>query len=487
MSRLHVTEPSAPAAAENPGQTSTLAGLRVLRRGPGDVALVEGPSGRMVLLADADDAAARQWAALFARTLGPPRLCDATALRLLAGPAATERQEAPEQSADGPAVRLLDSLLDHALHEGASDLHLEATPEGLLARCRLDGVMLELGRYPGREAAEQLISRLKVLAELDIAERRVPQDGRLQHVNARGRTDLRVSIMPSLHGEDAVLRVLEQGRAAAPELGSLGFAPAVCTRLRQAAERPHGLLLVTGPTGSGKTSTLYAVIRSVLSGLDKIISIEDPVEYQLPGVLQIPVNEKKGLTFARGLRSILRHDPDKIFVGEIRDAETAGIAVQSALTGHLVFSSLHANDAFEVMGRLRHLGIDAHGLASALHAVLAQRLLRRVCLHCTAAHRPEPALLQRLGLPSADWAGTVLRMGRGCAHCRGTGYLGRQAVGELVLMDERLRELLLAGAAAAQLRAQAQRAGTQPLREAALDLVRTGVTTLEEVLRVTVD
>jgi general secretion pathway protein E len=295
--------------------------------------------------------------------------------------------------------------------------------------------------------------------------------------------------MPSVFGEDAVLRILDK-QALSDQLhgltlDQLGFDAPLIARLRRLSAEPYGMLLVTGPTGSGKTTTLYAAITEVNKGLDKIVTIEDPVEYQLAGVLQIPVNEQKGLTFARGLRSILRHDPDRIMVGEIRDPETAEIAVQSALTGHLVYTTVHANNAFDVLGRFAHMGVDAYNLVSALNAVLAQRLLRVVCRGCAAEERPAPALLAESRLEAADLARYRFRRGRGCPECRGSGYRGRRAIGELLVMNDELSELILSRAPVRQLKEAARAAGTLPLREAALALVAAGETTLEEANRVT--
>jgi general secretion pathway protein E len=334
-----------------------------------------------------------------------------------------------------------------------------------------------------------VISRLKVISELDIAERRVPQDGRFK-VNLQERDiDFRVSIMPSIFGEDAVLRILDR-RALSDQLkglrlDSLGFDADSMVRIRKLAREPYGMLLVTGPTGSGKTTTLYAALTEIINGQDKIITIEDPVEYQLPGVLQIPVNEKKGLTFARGLRSILRHDPDKIMVGEIRDAETAQIAVQSALTGHLVFTTVHANNVFDVLGRIVHMGIDAYSFASALNGIVAQRLLRVVCAHCAEPNAPEPALVAHSGIVDTAVSRYRFMKGRGCSHCRGTGYKGRKAIAEILLMDDRVRRLILDRALAGEMRDAARHNGTRFLREQALALVQQGETTLEEINRVT--
>jgi general secretion pathway protein E len=391
---------------------------------------------------------------------------------------------------DSPAVRFVNSTLYDALKSGASDIHLESDPAGLNLKFRLDGVLTAMRRVDSAELAAQAISRVKVMAQLDIAERRVPQDGRLQ-ISYSGRAiDVRVSIMPSIHGEDAVLRVLDRQHLAQSlaglTLAKLGFDDASAGAIRQLCRKPHGMLLVTGPTGSGKTTTLYAAIAETHQSRDKIITIEDPVEYQLPGVLQVPVNERKGLTFARGLRSILRHDPDKILVGEIRDAETAQIAVQSALTGHLVFTTVHANTVFDVVGRFEQFGIDAYTFASAINGVLAQRLLRRVCAHCAvpvevtgrAADADLRAALHRLsGAPR-------LKQARGCEHCRGAGYSGRFALGELLPLNAALKGLVSTRAPQAQIQAEAERAGWRSLRSLAIDAALQGHTTLEEVERV---
>ena len=393
-----------------------------------------------------------------------------------------------QDAATNPVVRLVNSTLLDALKLGASDIHLEATPQGLVIRLRIDGVLETVGAASGRELAEQAISRLKVLAELDIAERRVPQDGRMSVSLDGRRIDLRLSIMPSIHGEDAVLRILDKRRLipTGETLGleQLGFASGDLARMRALARQPHGMLLVTGPTGSGKTTTLYGVLSEINTGQDKIVTIEDPVEYELPGVLQIPVNDKKGLSFARGLRSILRHDPDKIMVGEIRDAETAEIAVQSALTGHLVLSTVHANHVFDVFSRFAHLGIDPYSLTAALNGVWAQRLLRTVCPHCAEPVVPTTRELAALGLPPEAATGGFQR-GRGCGSCRDTGYRGRRAVAEILALDDRLRTLIAQRAPLADIKAEARRQGTRSLRDAALQLARAGLTTLEEVARVT--
>jgi len=385
-----------------------------------------------------------------------------------------------------PVVRLVNSTLYDALKAGASDIHLETAPGGIFVKYRIDGVLAGVGGIQGAENAEQVISRIKVMAELDIAERRVPQDGRFK-VAARGREiDIRVSIMPSIHGEDAVLRILDKQRltdeVAGLRLEALGFDAATMAALRRLAAEPYGMLLVTGPTGSGKTTTLYAAIGEINHGHDKIVTIEDPVEYQLPGVLQIPVNEKKGLTFARGLRSILRHDPDKIMVGEIRDGETAQIAVQAALTGHLVLTTVHANNVFDVLGRFTHMGLDPYSLVAALNGIVAQRLVRVNCPECAEDDRPDAALLAAAGIaPDAGW---TLRAGRGCAHCRGTGYRGRKAVAEVLILDDELREMIVTREPVRRVKEAACAKGTRLLREAGLELVRRGETSLQELNRV---
>jgi general secretion pathway protein E len=393
-----------------------------------------------------------------------------------------------DESSD--VVRLVRSTLRDALMIGASDIHLETLPSGLTIKFRIDGILSQVKALQDPQLAEQTIARVKVLAELDITEKRVPQDGRFKALERGRAVDFRVSIMPSIHGEDAVMRVLDkQGLYETTQqqlsLASLGFAPAEVKRLRRLSNEPYGMLLVTGPTGSGKTTTLYAAISEINNGQDKIVTIEDPVEYQLPGVLQIPVNEKKGLTFAKGLRSILRHDPDKIMVGEIRDAETANIAVQSALTGHLVFTTVHANNVFDVIGRFMHMNVDLYGFVSALNAILAQRLVRMACPHCSEPVAPEAELLEESGLTRAGTKGWKFVLGRGCRECRGAGYRGRKAIAELMILNDELRELITARAPVRHLKEVAMKHGTRLLRDAALDAVRSGETTLQEVNRVT--
>jgi len=387
-----------------------------------------------------------------------------------------------------PIVRLVDSTLHDALKSDASDIHLETHAQGMTIKYRIDGVLNVVKRIDGIEIAAQVLSRIKVVAELDISERRVPQDGRFK-VSIEGREiDLRVSIMPNLFGEDAVLRILDRkhlsGEAQQLTLDMLGFDGRVKDFVRDLATKPYGLLLVTGPTGSGKTTTLYAALTEVHTGLDKIVTIEDPVEYQLKDVLQIPVNEKKGLTFARGLRSILRHDPDKIMVGEIRDAETAQIAVQAALTGHQVFTSVHANNVFDVIGRFTNMGVDAYSFVSALNGIVAQRLLRVNCPQCSEPYAPTEEQLRhaRIAVPAQ---GYTPQHGRGCGHCRGTGYKGRKAIAETLPMTDRLRDLMSERAALSAIKQEARSAGIQTLRQAAVEVFLRGETTLEEVNRVT--
>jgi general secretion pathway protein E len=391
--------------------------------------------------------------------------------------------------AASPAVKLVNSTLYDALKAGASDIHLESTATGLAVKYRVDGVLDHAASVGGVELAEHIVSRLKVLAELDIAERRIPQDGSFRVESGGREIDLRVSIMPSIHGEDAVIRILDK-RAMIESYGALtlealGFdAPSLAT-LRVLAQEAYGMLLVTGPTGSGKTTTLYAALTEIHNGREKIITIEDPVEYQLPGILQIPVNEKKGLSFAKGLRSILRHDPDKIMVGEIRDRETAEIAVQSALTGHLVLTTVHANNVFDVFGRFTHMGIDPYAFVSALNGIWAQRLVRMNCPHCAARYTPSDAELAAVRMERAEVLDYVFMRGKGCGDCRGTGYKGRRSIAEILTLNDEIRELIVDKQPIRRIKAAAHANGTRSLRLAALDLVRRGATTLEEIKRVT--
>lgn len=387
-------------------------------------------------------------------------------------------------------VRLVHSTLYDAHKSQASDIHLEMTAGALSIKYRIDGVLSSIGVIQGADLAEQVISRIKVMSELDIAERRVPQDGRFK-ISIQGREiDFRVSIMPSIFGEDAVLRILDRQALSdhieGLTLNQLGFNQTAIASIRRLSSEPYGMLLVTGPTGSGKTTSLYAAISEVNKGSDKIITIEDPIEYQLPGVLQIPVNEKKGLTFARGLRSILRHDPDKIMVGEIRDSETAQIAIQAALTGHLVFTTVHANNVFDVIGRFSHMGVDPYSFVSALNGIAAQRLVRLLCPHCSVDERPDDKLIEESGIPIDEADQFKFRSGRGCGQCRGSGYRGRNAIAEILILNDEIRELIVAQEPIRRIKEAARNNGTRFLREAALDMVRQGLTSLEEANRVTI-
>jgi general secretion pathway protein E len=371
------------------------------------------------------------------------------------------------ESATNETVRLVDSTLYDALKLGASDIHMEAQQKALHIKYRLDGVLQSIRRVESADAAQQVVSRIKVLADLDIAERRLPQDGRFRVAFDRREVDFRVSIMPNATGEDAVLRVLDRkhltGQFEALTLDSLRLDEEVKAFIRRNSRLPYGLLLATGPTGSGKTTTLYAALAEINSGLDKIITIEDPIEYQLQGILQIPVNEKKGLTFAKGLRSILRHDPDKIMVGEIRDNETAQIAVQAALTGHQVFTTVHANNVFDVIGRFSNMGVDNYSLVAALSGIMAQRLVRTLCSACA-----QPGLAQPIGCPA----------------CRGTGYKGRIAIAETLTLDDDLKELLVQRAPISAIKRHAREKGFRSLREAAESMAARYLTSPEEIARV---
>lgn len=386
-------------------------------------------------------------------------------------------------------VKLVQSTLYDALKSDASDIHLESDASGMIIKYRIDGVLSIVNNIPGKDFAEQVISRIKVMSELDISERRIPQDGRFKVALRDREVDFRVSIMPSIFGEDAVLRILDRRAITAQveklELNQLGFSGYLLVAIRRLIAVPYGMFLVTGPTGSGKTTTLYAAISETNTVRDKVVTIEDPVEYQLPGVLQIPVNEKKGLTFARGLRSILRHDPDKIMVGEIRDSETANIAVQSALTGHLVFTTVHANNAFDVIGRFTNMDVDPYSFVSALNGVLAQRLVRMTCQHCAENFKPSLELLNESGISQQQSLEFNFKIGKGCGHCRGSGYRGRKVVSELLVLDDELRELIVNREPIRRIKEVASKKGMQFIRQAALELVKTGQTTLEEINRVT--
>jgi type IV pilus assembly protein PilB len=388
-----------------------------------------------------------------------------------------------------PIIRLVDTTIFTALQRRASDIHIETRDDSVVIKFRIDGVLTHAMPPIGKEHHSTIISRIKVMSELDISERRVPQDGRFRvKYNARA-IDFRVSIMPSIHGEDAVLRVLDKESMSEKfrklTLDVVGFDEVDLRRFRRYIKEPYGMVLVTGPTGSGKTTTLYAAVNEIKNDEDKIITIEDPVEYQVRGITQIPVNEKKGLTFARGLRSILRHDPDKIMVGEIRDTETAQIAIQSALTGHLVFTTVHANNVVDVLGRFLNMGVEPYNFVSALNCILAQRLVRVICDSCrTAVHYP-PEVLEAAGLDPQHWSQVPLYEGQGCIECAGTGFKGRTAIHELLDLTDRIREMILAKRPTSEIRRAAREEGMRFLRESALDKMRTGVTTLKEINKVT--
>ena len=388
-----------------------------------------------------------------------------------------------------PIIKLVDSTIFNAIQRRASDIHIETRETEVVIKYRIDGVLYQAMEPIDRRHHQTIISRIKVMAELDIAEKRIPQDGRFK-LRFEGRNiDFRVSIMPSVHGEDAVIRILDKESMSKEfrqlRLDVLGFDQVTIQKMRKFIREPYGMVLVTGPTGSGKTTTLYACVSEIQSSEDKIVTIEDPVEYQLRGVTQIPVNEKKGLTFARGLRSILRHDPDKIMVGEIRDEETAQIAVQSALTGHLVFTTVHANNVVDVLGRFLNMNVDLYNFVSALNCVLAQRLVRNICKHCRAEMQPSEELLLESGLDPAIVSDRSFYEGTGCIECSGTGFLGRTAISEILDLSDHIRELILERRPASEIKRAAREEGMTFLRESALQRVFEGVTTLREINKVT--
>ncbi len=388
-----------------------------------------------------------------------------------------------------PIIRLIDSTLFDALNKRASDIHIESSPDGVQIKYRVDGVLFRATEPLGERFQGPIISRIKVMSELDISERRIPQDGRFKVRMGSKSIDFRVSIMPSIFGEDAVIRILDKESIAKDlhglTLDVLGIEGHELVRFRRMIREPYGMVLVTGPTGSGKTTTLYAALTEIYNEQEKIITIEDPVEYQLKGVVQIPVNEKKGLTFARGLRSILRHDPDKIMVGEIRDPETAQIAVQSALTGHLVFTTVHANNVFDVLGRFLHMGIDAYNFVSCLNCVAAQRLVRKICGHCKRPVTYDRQALEESGLDYDQLKDHTFYEGAGCRECNGQGYHGRTAILELLDLDDDLRDLIISKASVSRLKEAARIAGTAFLRDSAVEKLLKGETTLAEINRVT--
>ncbi len=388
-----------------------------------------------------------------------------------------------------PVIKLVDSTVFNAIQRRASDIHIESRDTEVVIKYRIDGVLYQAMEPIDKRHHQTIISRIKVMSELDIAEKRVPQDGRFK-LRLKGRTiDFRVSIMPSVHGEDCVIRILDKESMSAEfsnlRLDILGFDDDTMRKVRKSIREPYGMVLVTGPTGSGKTTTLYACLSEIQSPEDKIITIEDPVEYQLKGITQIPVNEKKGLTFARGLRSILRHDPDKVMIGEIRDEDTASIAIQSALTGHLVFTTVHANNVVDVLGRFLNMKVDLYNFVSALNCVLAQRLVRRICPHCRREAVVSPQLLEDSGLSPAVYGDHQFFEGAGCLECNGTGFLGRLAVSELLDLSDRIRELILEKRPGSEIKRAAKEEGMRFLRESALEKALQGSTTLREINRFT--
>jgi type IV pilus assembly protein PilB len=392
-------------------------------------------------------------------------------------------------STASPVVRLVETVIFTALERRASDIHIEARDTEVAVKYRIDGVLQHAMQPISKEWHSTVLSRIKVLSDLDIAERRIPQDGRFR-VKYKGRyIDLRVSIMPASHGEDAVLRVLDKETLSEKfhslSLDVVGFSPDETRRFRRYIREPYGMVLVTGPTGSGKTTTLYAAINEIKTDEDKIVTIEDPVEYQLRGITQIPVNEKKGLTFARGLRSILRHDPDKIMVGEIRDQETAQIAIQSALTGHLVFTTVHANNVTDVIGRFINMGVEPYNFVSALNCIMAQRLVRVICPNCKKQKKYSPEELKEAGLDPAVWANVVFSEGAGCLECSGTGYHGRTAICELLDLTDRIREMIIDRRPTSEIKRVAREEGMITLRESGLAKTRAGITTIKEINKVT--
>jgi type IV pilus assembly protein PilB len=390
---------------------------------------------------------------------------------------------------DGSIVKLVNTMIFTAVQRRASDIHIESREGRVLVKYRIDGVLGEAMEPIDKRFQSPIISRVKVMSDLDIAERRVPQDGRFR-LRIKDKTiDFRVSIMPSIYGEDAVIRILDKEMITEAiselKLDVLGFSEAVLRKFRRYITQPYGMVLVTGPTGSGKTTTLYAALTEIKSPEDKIVTIEDPVEYQIDGITQIPVNEKKGLTFARGLRSILRHDPDKIMVGEIRDPETAQIAIQSALTGHLVFTTVHANNVFDVIGRFLHMQVDPYSFISALNCILAQRLVRVLCPRCkTPVHYADEQLLES-GLDPAAFRGRTFFETCGCPECGGTGYQGRTAIAEVLDLSDPIREMILERKPLSEVRKKAKAEGMVFLREVGIDKVLQGLTSLKDLNKVT--
>jgi type IV pilus assembly protein PilB len=388
-----------------------------------------------------------------------------------------------------PVIKLVDTTIFNALERRASDIHIESRDQEVAIKYRIDGVLHYAMPPIAKDWQSTIISRIKVMSELDIAEKRVPQDGRFRVRYKNRLIDFRVSIMPTIHGEDAVLRVLDKEsmseKFAKLSLDVVGFSDADLIKFRRYITEPYGMVLVTGPTGSGKTTTLYAALSEIKNDEDKIVTIEDPVEYQIKGITQIPVNEKKGLTFARGLRSILRHDPDKIMVGEIRDQETAQIAINSALTGHLVFTTVHANNVLDVLGRFLNMGVEPYNFVSSLNCILAQRLVRVICEYCKKRVEHPDGLLVEAGLNPEEWRGVPLYEGTGCFECGGTGFRGRSAIHELLDLTDRIREMILDRRPTSEIRRAAREDGMTFLRDSAVEKMRVGVTTLREINKVT--
>jgi len=410
-------------------------------------------------------------------------------VRELDGDEAITMEKLTRETDANPVVRLVDTVIFTALERRASDIHIETRDNEVAMKYRIDGVLQYAMPPIGKDWHSTIISRIKVMSELDIAERRVPQDGRFR-VKYKGRfIDFRVSIMPSIHGEDAVLRVLDKETLSEKfrnlTLEVIGFLPSDLRKIRKYVHEPYGMFLVTGPTGSGKTTTLYAAINEIKTDEDKIVTIEDPVEYQVKGITQIPVNEKKGLTFARGLRSILRHDPDKIMVGEIRDLETAQIAIQSALTGHLVFTTVHANNVTDVIGRFVNMGVEPYNFVSALNCILAQRLVRVICENCKKPVPLTKQMIDESALEAAQWKDVPVYEGAGCLECSGTGFRGRTAIHEILDLSDPIREMIIDRRPTSEIKKLAREEGMTFLREAGLEKVREGVTTLREINKVT--
>ena len=463
---------------------------------PTDIALIERLERLSGLRIELMVGSARAIAAALKRSEGTNQVLKGVSqdfrLAIVKGEEGKERLVGLDELGDGadsPVVKLINTVLLAAIQKNASDVHIEIYEIGLVLKYRIDGVLYPATEVLDRKHHSSLISRLKVMAELDIAEKRIPQDGRFRLRFSGRDIDFRISIMPAVFGEDVVIRILDKSSVTDDMrnlmLENLGVSGEVLKRLRKCVHEPYGMVLITGPTGSGKTTTLYAALTELNLGEEKIITIEDPVEYQLEGVVQIAVNEKKGLTFARGLRSILRHDPDKIMVGEIRDPETAQIAVQSALTGHLVFTTVHANNSIDVIGRFTHMGLDLYNFVSALNCVMAQRLVRIICSECKREVAVDDDLLERSGIDPRQYAGHKWYEGAGCGHCNGTGYRGRRAITELLVLTPHIRQMIVDRRSAEELLSLAISEGMTTLRQSAVSKVLAGETTFKEINRVT--